>query len=238
MALDSCILILFFLVRILSVQLYTWMHPSSVPSHIVGCCCWLSFDELSSVIWLWSLLEFGADVDNCGVEFALAEFNRRNGWFCSGSSESSLELLESSCISRSFPLLLFVPPPLESFEAIDFVLTLLVFFSKFELPCDFRLGDDDALLLNDAMLSFSFRLNAGTDAKHNMRALQTPLQLVTVGSGDKLSTHTCPTYPSLLQTHTSFCAPSVAAAHVNWRPARVFRIDTLSRKKACGNLGN
>lgn len=174
MALTSWIFILFFLVRILSVQLYTWMHPSSVPSHIVGCCCGLSMDELSSM-WLWSLLEFGADDDNCGVELALAEFNRRSGWFCSGSSESSLELLESSWISRSFPLLLFVPPPLESFDAIDFVLTLLVFFSKFELPCDFLQGDDvDALLLNEAMLSFSFRLNAGTDAKHKMREFETP----------------------------------------------------------------
>lgn len=176
MALTNWILILFFLVRILSVQLYTWMQPSSVPSHIVGWCCWLSMDVLSSM-WLWSLLEFGADVDNCGVELALAEFNRRNGWFCSGSSESSLELLESSWISRSFPLLLFVPPPLESFEAIDFVLTLLVFFSKFELPCDLRLGDDDdALLLNEAMLSFNLRLNAGTEAKHKMRALHTPIE--------------------------------------------------------------
>lgn len=179
----------------LSVQLYTWMQPSSVPSHMVDWCCWLSMVELSSVaIWLWSLLEFGADVDNCGVELALAEFKRRNGWFCSGSSESSLELLDSNWMSRSVPLLLFVPPPLESFDAIDFVLTLLVFFSKFELPRDFRLGDDDdVVLLNDAMLSFSLRLNAGTDAKHKIRALQTPLQLVTVGSGDKLNTHTCPT---------------------------------------------
>lgn len=194
MALTSWILILFFLVRILSVQLYTWMQPSSVPSHIVGWCCWLSLTVISSdVTWLWSLLEFGADVDNCGVELALAEFNRRNGWFCSGSSESSLELLESSWMSRSVPLLLFVVPPPESFDAIDFVLTLLVFFSKLEAPCDFRLGDDDAVLLNDAILSFSFRQNAGTEAKHKMRALQTPLQLVTVGSGDKLKTHTCPT---------------------------------------------
>lgn len=98
-------------------------------------------------------------------------------------------------MSRSLPLLLFVPPPLESFDAIDLVLTLLVFFSKFEFPCDFRHGDDDdALLLNEAILSFSLvRLNAGTEAKHSMRALHTPLHDVTVGSGDKLSTHTWPT---------------------------------------------
>lgn len=195
---------------------------------MVGWCCWFSTAGFSSVVtWLaCSVVEFGADDESCGVEFAFAEFNRRSGRFCSGSSESSLELLlESNWISRcSLPLLLFVPPPLlESFDAIDFVLTLLVFFSRFELPCALRLGDDVA------MLSFTnFRLNAGTDAKHKIRALQTPLQLVTVGSGDKLSTHTCPTYPSLLHTHTSFWAPNVAAAHVNWRPARVFRIDTLS----------
>lgn len=76
---------------------------------------------------------------------------------------------------------------------MDFVLTLLVFFSKLDVPCDFRLGEDEAVLLNDAILSLSFRLNAGTEAKHNIRALQTPLQLVTVGSGDKLKTHTWPT---------------------------------------------
>lgn len=32
-----CIFTLFFLMRILSLQLYTWIQPSSVPSHIVGC---------------------------------------------------------------------------------------------------------------------------------------------------------------------------------------------------------
>lgn len=203
--------------------------PSSVPIHIVAWFCWLSLDELSSAAWLCSMLGFGADVDNCGVEFALVEFNRRNGWFCSGSSESSLESLLVTDSSRSFPLL-FVPHPLESF---DFVLTLLGFFFKFELPCDFRLGDDDALLLNEAVLSFNFRLYAGTAAKHNIRALHTPLQLVKVGSGDPLNTwlcttHTCPTYPSLLQIHTSFGVPSVAAAHVNCKPARFFPSTTLS----------
>lgn len=32
-----CILTLFLLMRMLSLQLYTWMQPSSVPSHMVGC---------------------------------------------------------------------------------------------------------------------------------------------------------------------------------------------------------
>lgn len=32
-----CIFTLFFLMRMLSLQLYTWIQPSSVPSHIVGC---------------------------------------------------------------------------------------------------------------------------------------------------------------------------------------------------------
>ena len=34
---------------------------------------------------------------------------------------------------------------------------------------------------------------AGMEAMHKMRALQTPLHDVTLGSGTRLSTHTCPT---------------------------------------------
>lgn len=59
----------------------------------------------------------------------------------------------------------------------------------------------------------------------SIRALQTPLQEVTVGSGERESTQTWPTQPSLLHTHTS-CEPNVGAAHVNCRPARVLRIGT------------
>lgn len=64
----------------------------------------------------------------------------------------------------------------------------------------------------------------GTEVIHMILALHTPLQLVTVGSGSKLITHTCPTYPSLLHTHTSLCGPSVGAAHVIWSPALVLRM--------------
>lgn len=59
----------------------------------------------------------------------------------------------------------------------------------------------------------------------SIRALQTPLQEVTVGSGERESTQTWPTQPSLLHTHTS-CEPNVGAAQVNCRPARVLRIGT------------
>lgn len=69
----------------------------------------------------------------------------------------------------------------------------------------------------------------GTEVTHRIRALQTPLQLVTVGSGYKLRTQTCPTYPSLLHTHTSFIDPIVEAAHVNCSPARVLRMGIIDR---------
>lgn len=82
---------------------------------------------------------------------------------------------------------------------------------------------------------------AGMDAMHNILALQTPLHEVTVGSGCKLSIQTCPTYPSLLHTHTSCMGwpeeeqlVNVGAAHVNWRPARVFLIGTEVKNSGDG----
>lgn len=45
---------------------------------------------------------------------------------------------------------------------------------------------------------------------------------------------TCPTYPSLLHTQTSFCPPSVGEAHVNWSPALVLRIGTEEMNSGVG----
>lgn len=63
-----------------------------------------------------------------------------------------------------------------------------------------------------------------------IRALQTPLQEMTLGSGVRLRTQTWPTYPSLLQTQTTFKLDGFIAragdAQVNCNPARVFCIGT------------
>lgn len=45
---------------------------------------------------------------------------------------------------------------------------------------------------------------------------------------------TCPTYPSLLHTQTSFCPPSVGEAHVNCSPALVLRIGTEEMNSGVG----
>lgn len=77
----------------------------------------------------------------------------------------------------------------------------------------------------------------GTDTMQRIRALHTPLQEVTVGSGCKLKMQTCPTYPSLLHTQTSFpLYPNVGAAQVNCKPARVFRIGTVATSSGQGLL--
>lgn len=72
---------------------------------------------------------------------------------------------------------------------------------------------------------------------HKILALQTPLQDVTVGSGCKLRMHTCPTYPSLLQTQTSLPNSfNVGAAHVNCNPALVFLTGTVATSSGQGLL--
>lgn len=81
--------------------------------------------------------------------------------------------------------------------------------------------------------TYSTRCGAGIEVTHNMRALQTPLHEVTLGSGYRLKTHTWPTYPSLLHTHTSLWF-NAGAAHVNCSPALVFRIGTGPTKSAFG----
>lgn len=87
--------------------------------------------------------------------------------------------------------------------------------------------------LNIDSSTYSTRCGAGIEVTHNMRALQTPLHEVTVGSGYRLKTHTCPTYPSLLHTHTSLWF-NAGAAHVNCSPALVFRMGTGPTKSAFG----
>lgn len=76
----------------------------------------------------------------------------------------------------------------------DFVLAvLLLMIEEFEmLSSDERLSSLDKLILEFKLLAVSdVSEYPGTDVTHNIRALQTPLQLVTVGSGwFKLSTQT------------------------------------------------
>lgn len=83
------------------------------------------------------------------------------------------------------------------------------------------------------LTTYSARCGAGIEVTHSMRALHTPLHEVTVGSGYRLRTHTWPTYPSLLHTHTSLWF-SAGAAHVNCSPALVFRMGTGPTKSAFG----
>ena len=47
------------------------------------------------------------------------------------------------------------------------------------------------LFLSSGMDDAAAGAGGGTETMERMRALQTPLQQITVGSGSRLSTHTC-----------------------------------------------
>lgn len=78
--LPCCIFTLFFLIRMLSLQLYTWMQPSSVPSHIVG---WFA----SSSVIVLSIL----DTSPLSVTLPVSALG-----MSSESESSELELLQNA----------------------------------------------------------------------------------------------------------------------------------------------
>lgn len=128
------ILILFFLMRMLSVQLYTWMQPSSVPSHMVDCCTSVS-SELDSW-WRWPPATGTAAGEGALVATSWDGLAARSGWL--SVSESSLELPESSCMSVEFlALLLFASSAVfEGRFSRDFDVELTMEFMVFASDAD------------------------------------------------------------------------------------------------------
>jgi len=111
------------------------------------------------------------------------------------------------------------------------LLVLLAWLKGKQRGCVWKMNDNFVAV--GSTCTYSTRCGAGMEVTHKIRALQTPLHDVTVGSGYRLNTHTWPTYPSLLHTHTSLWF-NAGAAHVNWSPARVFRMGTGPTKSAFG----
>lgn len=163
-ALTCWILILFFLIRMLSLQLYTCIQPSSVPNHIVDCC---SSDCTSSERFIVVVTRFS----------------------CSSFSES-LELLESSMLSEHFSdFFRFALEQADNCRVVVSSIDMLTKLVEVELK-KFGFVLHDSINNSSDIYDSTF---AGMEVTHNIRALHTPLQDTTVGSGNRLSTHTWPT---------------------------------------------
>lgn len=183
------------------------MHPSSVPSHIVDCRVSVSSESVLTVS------------DDFAAPLLFARSEGSSGSLLSYSSLD--ELLSNWMVLCS------------SFSHLVFLLLLV-----HELQTRFILRNPLNHIPTPRSEGETYLLFIpGTETMQRILALHTPLHEVTVGSGCKLSMHTCPTYPSLLHTQTSLpLSPSVGAAHVNCKPALVFLMGTVATSSGVGLL--
>lgn len=242
---DPCwIFTLFRLIRMLSIELYTCMQPSSVPNHMVGS----PSKSTGSVGYMPS---------------------GTRSWLASFSSSSSLEELQGTrnAVEMSVKIVRNIMFPIRNPARLTCLIWCRAPSGRCLRPIcwfpdcwpdrlcwrywfDWRVEGggqtnkkqkkNSSKKKKNAVLevrrkncTHSTRCGAGIEVTHRIRALHTPLHEVTVGSGYRLNTHTWPTYPSLLHTHTSLWF-NAGAAHVNCRPARVLRMGTGPTKSAFG----